>query len=174
MQGKLMKTFKQFINEKQVTNKQALYIACPFVKSQVKVLYERFPIDDMKEPELNPHMTLFYSPNANGYEKQDILDFLGESLKDVEFEGQLTKYKVFKNTEDGTSDCLVVNIEVEDKLKHLRKTIVDYLKNNVDNLEITYPVWNPHMTIGYYEIGQIPKYDKFDPIDITLTNFFCK
>ena len=92
----------------------------------------------------------------------------------MEFEAVLSKYKVFKGTEEGTSDCLVVEVDVNDELKRIRKVIVDFLKDKVENLEITYPTWNPHMTIGYYEKGQIPDYEKFEPIEITLKNFFCR
>jgi len=169
-----MKTFKEFMTEKVVKNKQTLYIACEFQKQQVKTLYDKFPVEDMKEPELDPHMTVFYSPNAEGFDKKEVLIFLKSALKDVEYEGILKKYKVFKDTEDGTSDCLVVEIEVCDELKKIQKVIVNFLKNKVNDLKITYPTWKPHMTIGYYEKGEIPKHEKFEPIKITLKNFFCK
>lgn len=169
-----MKTFKEFMTEKVVKNKQALYIACEFQKNQVKELYAKFDVKEMKEPELNPHMTVFYSPNAEGYNKKEVQTFLKSALKDMEFEATLSKYKVFKDTEEGTSDCLVVEVSVCDELKKIRKVIVDFLKDKVDDLEITYPIWKPHMTIGYYEKGEIPKHEKFEPIEITLNNFFCK
>ena len=72
------------------------------------------------------------------------------------------------------SDCLVVEIDVSDEMKRIRKVIVDFLKDKVENLEITYPVWKPHMTIGYYKIDEVPEHKKFEPIKITLKNFFCK
>ena len=46
----LMKTFKEFITEKVVKDKETLYIACSIQKQQVKDLYSKFPVKDMKEP----------------------------------------------------------------------------------------------------------------------------
>ncbi|MBW3020877.1 2'-5' RNA ligase family protein [Candidatus Woesearchaeota archaeon] len=169
-----MKSFRDFILEKKITKKDVLYIACPFDKEQVKSLYENFPKKDMREAEDKPHMTVFYSPNANGFDKDELLKFLRSSLKDQEFTGKLTKYKVFKGTDDGESDCLVVEVQVDDQFKKIRKIIVNFLKDKCDNLEITYPTWKPHMTIGYYEVGQVPEHGDFEPVDITLKNFFCK
>lgn len=169
-----MLSFKDFIIEKKVENKSALYIACPFDEEQVKELYKNFPRKDMMEPELDPHMTLFYSPMASGYDKEEILKYLKEALADKKFEGNLTKYKVFHGVDEGRSDCLVVEVNVDKELKELRRQVVDKIKKSVENLEITYPTWKPHMTIGYYEVDKVPKHEKFEPVEITLENFFCK
>jgi len=94
----------------------------------------------MVEPELNPHMTLFSSPNAEGYNQPEILEYLKDKLHDKEFSANLAKFHVFENVGvNNDQDCLVIKIEVNDELKELQKEIVDYLKKNVDTLQIDYP-----------------------------------
>jgi len=168
----------QTIIEKVTKHKQALYITSPILNtkdSNVYDLYKKFPKNEMVEPELNPHMTLFYSPNAEGYNQTEVLEYLKDKLQDKEFSANLAKFHVFENVgDDEDQDCLDIKIEVSDELKELQKEIVKYLKKNVNTLQIDYPKWQPHMTIGYYEHGKIPDYGEIDPIGIVVKDFFCK
>jgi 2'-5' RNA ligase len=126
------------------------------------------------EIESKPHMTFLFSTCVKGLTAKEVYNILQPILKGVSFDITLDNYHVFEKVEDGLYDCLVVKIRPDEKGIELQKQAIKLLEDSGATVEQTFPVWNPHMTIGYYDVGFTPNTVNIEPTTIRVDNLYME
>lgn len=104
--------------------------------------------ENISGTETDPHVTVLYGIHG------DI------PMKDIEaqvekFEPTEIKYKNISFFESEKYDVLKISVETTSNLKKSRKILMDNLKHT-----LTFPDYNPHLTIAYVKKGTVEKYTK--------------
>jgi 2'-5' RNA ligase len=120
----------------------------------------------VKEEENQAHITVFYSPKVLGISPEKMFDAVKESIPEGFIPGFSTAgMEVFEGVDEGTRDCLVVRMQPSDEMKEWQNSIKNKLiESGATEVELTYPDWKPHMTLGYFEVGEAPELPENFPI----------
>jgi len=167
--------FKVFLEKSDEDNKQTLYIWADIPKELHKKYLDCLDLkeDDIIEVEDGPHMTFLYLPEpVEGITEEEAYAVIKPILEGKEYdEVFLSHYEIFKDTNGGESDCIVVRLKVPHQLVEDRDKVKQALKDAGCTAEETYPEYKPHMTIAYIKTGtKVDLKDIDDSEEIYLRN----
>ena len=151
-----MKSFKQFITEKDVSDVKdsTLYIAVPLPQKHWDLRADQVKgIEDAVEVEQEPHATFLWCYLEGDYDTQLIYDTVKPLMSGLEFEFKDMGFEVFEGVDHGKQDCLVVRLEAPEEIIQLQKDVKNALKDAGIKFKQTFPNWKPHMTIAYFDRG---------------------
>lgn len=151
-------SYKRLFQENYDYHCLLLPINDDYAKSNIKLLQRKIKKEDVYNDEtnnfgleLNPHVTILYGlKNENDYEP------LKQYFKNKpEVKVSIGEISLFEN-DDKPYDVLKFNIISPDLVKYN-----SYVKENFD-CDITFPNYQPHLTIAYVNKGQGKKYLNLD------------
>lgn len=167
--------FKEFykLQEKDMSGEEmskSLFLYADITKDVQQKYKDLVSVDgDLKEDEIQPHMTFLYLPHpVEDIDEEKLYEVIKPILSGKSFTIKTKKYDVFKGVEGGTRDCLIVKLEVPQELKDVREEVKKAIEKAGGKFEETYKEYKPHMTLGYYSLGSKFNLPKFESEEITI------
>lgn len=118
------------------------------------------PYDDSYGLEENPHITILYGIHEDEVDPETVMNVIENNMDEITV--TISKISIFENDE---YDVVKYEVPVTEELLKYRNLFL----NNFPNT-LSFPEYNPHLTIAYVKPGEGKKYESElkDPFEVTF------